>query len=87
MRGAGLLLAAIIGASAFGGLFFTLATVVYLYAVGIFRVVTVGDQAFKLVVAVVTTIGVILGAWVGALVFRWLSAPQESEVPTRDIRL
>ena len=37
-----------------------------------------------LVVAVITTVGVIVGAWVGARVFRWLAAPRETELPTHD---
>ena len=78
------MIAAIIGALAFGSLFFALATVGYLYAVGIFRVVNTGDRAFEPTVVVGTTIGVIVGAWVGARVFRWLSAPRETELPPRE---
>jgi uncharacterized membrane protein YfcA len=66
-----------IGTLAFGGLSFALSTVAYLYALGIFRTAAFGDQGFKPVVAVATTLGIIVGAWVGARVFRWLAAPRE----------
>jgi membrane protein DedA with SNARE-associated domain len=68
MRALGFLLAAIIGALACGGLFF---------AVGVFAALRAGERAFAWVVAVVTVIGVLGGAWIGARVFRWLAAPRD----------
>jgi hypothetical protein len=66
-------LAVTIGALAGGGLFYAIGIVVALYAVGIFAVVSGGDQTFTLVVAISTATGVVGGAWIGARVFRWLS--------------
>jgi hypothetical protein len=67
-------LAVTIGALACGGLFYAIGVLVALYAVGVFAVVNSGDQTFTLVVAISTATGVVGGAWIGARVFRWLSA-------------
>jgi hypothetical protein len=83
VRAFGLLLAAIIGALACGGLFFAIGVVVALYAVGLFAAVKAGDQAFTWLVAAVTAIGVVGGAWIGARVFRWLAVPRD-EPPTAE---
>jgi len=61
-----------VGALACGGLFFALSSVLALYA--LFGGVSFGDRAYAWFVGVSTALGVVLGAWIGARVVRWLAA-------------
>jgi hypothetical protein len=65
-------LAVIVGALACGGLFFALGSVLAVYA--FFGGAKFGEQAFSWFVVGGTALGVVLGAWIGARVVRWLAA-------------
>jgi hypothetical protein len=72
VKAAWLVLAAIVGALACGGLFFALGSALTVYA--FFGGVKVREQAFGWFVLAITALGVVLGAWIGARVVRWLAA-------------